>query len=270
MIVVRLPEFTTERYYILSELEQKVSSFVYLDEASAVDKSHHHHRHGSFNSYYLLWNLSNMTSVDHHHHHRNSLKSDIDSLFKHDDNDDYDDDHSDNNLLSIEVLLGHRNDWDSVKVLVNDTVQWIASTYHNTISYVVVGVADDAAATPALESILDYYNKIYSDDLLRNHSVRVIGLSRSSFLGHGIDQSPDAKSGVFQLLACCPCPPCHEQNRDEPNTQQQQQGGFEAWCNSVSLNVPKKSMPKKEAEVFTWLVVLVAVFIYCCYYYSKR
>ena len=267
MIVVRLPEFTTERYYILSELEQKVSSFVYLDETSAADKSHHHH-HGSFNSYYLLWNLSNMTSVDHHHHHhRNSVKSDIDSLFKHDDDDD--DRHSGNNLLSIEVLLGHRNDWDSVKVLVNDTVQWIASTYHNTISYVVVGVADDAAATPALESILDYYNKIYSDDLLRDHNVRVIGLSRSSFLGHGIDQSPDAKSGVFQLLACCPCSPCHEQNHDDPNTQQQR--GFEAWCDSVSLNVPKKSIPKKEADVFlSILVVLVAVFIYCCYYYSKH
>lgn len=255
MIVTTLPEYTTERYYILSELEQKVSSFVYLDESNTTNDKISDTSNRNIKSYYLLWDLSksdnNVISI--------TFKAEIENLLRQHNNDN-NNNIGGHNLLSIELLLGNRNDWDNVKLLLNDTMEWIASNYHNVVNYIVIGVADDAVAAPALDSILDYYNKICSEDVLSNYTVKIIGLSRSSFLGHSIDPSPDAKSGVFQLRACRPC-----SLKDE--SKQTQMIDFEAWCDSVSLVLPRKKNSSKEAEVLTWLAVLIAMFIswYFCF-----
>jgi hypothetical protein len=202
----------------------------------------------------VLWNISGVADKD---EHLSRLKRDIDNLFKNSSN------VGGYSLLSIEVLIRNRKDWDSTKILIEDTIRWIASTYQHIVNYIIIGVADDAAAAPALESILDYYNKIYDEELLNTYTVNIIGLSRLSFLGHnGDQQDPDAKSGVFQLRVSSHCSSQHESNQKAID--------FDTWCHSVSVVAPKKaiiSSQKKEAEIFTWLTVLIIVFIswYACY-----
>lgn len=224
-----LPGYTTERYYLLSEIEQRigVDNFICQDEnlilkddsseiseLSAVKYADMMNRipQSSIRMFYVIWNCK----VD---KDGSGFKLQVLSLLK-----GVCVQSGDGLLptaqLAVEVLVSSSfnpvNGTSSTEyAVVGAVMHWIVDTFSHIFGYVVFGVADDPAGTPALEAVLNTLQHVdcaITDDNssippfeYRHHKPSTITSvlitpARQHLLGHDVLREPDAKSGVRQSL----------------------------------------------------------------------
>lgn len=187
MYVERLPDYSAERYFLLSELEQKVD-FVIFDEPSddRIEESG-----CEMNMLYILIN------------HRNISEDDWD----------------DKVLRFVEKVIAHRRFTKSKpSVLVVEISNFMESTMTSALSRLdalsnmsilkdnkitlIVGFADNTAACPGLEKCYDILEAIapgYLDHMMQKYTTF---FAESRFELRGVDpyHEPDAVSGVYQAI----------------------------------------------------------------------
>ncbi len=163
-----LPRYTTERYWVLSEIEQKITKFVYTNEINGEGITE-----GAISSCYLLWNAEK-ESID-------SLQQRIDKLIA--DSIIYGYINEDHVLyVAIEVLLTESK-WSKHQRSMDNLIQYLLN--QPVVGHVVCGISDDAASSCGLEALLKYYTTIFALNpiLSGNINCYVIGESNDNFLG---------------------------------------------------------------------------------------
>lgn len=179
-----LPEYTTERYYLLSELEECLKDIDYLNEMNIhVDYyMNFPSNKSSVVVMYLLWRKATGIS---------NLNASLQSLLG-----DRTRDHSNKSLI-IEVLINSSNRKTATYkqeiidelclVLIN-----IKKSYD--IGCVCLGISDHTSGTPALEMVVKCVQ------CATNKTVRLYCARRIELLGFDTNNEPDATSNVFQLI----------------------------------------------------------------------
>ena len=206
-----LPNYTTERYYLLSEIEQR-ASFEYLineDENTEINlpSKPKNHRHDAF---YLLWDMracSTQTVAGFRQSATKLLEGKHRELVS--------ENRLTSSLLAIEILVDKKEDGvmnnniDMVRDLLQENMDWIKENHR--IGCVYMGVADNSAGSPALEAISDYatiidnhYEALSSTGVVSvahavvGPHVRVMAIRDGHMLGHDPTRDPDAASNVYQ------------------------------------------------------------------------
>lgn len=172
----QLPNYTTERYYLISEIEQETDDIICLDEYSLniIDNKLND---GRLIVVYILWKYC-CGSED----LRNSLNN-VTSHLK----------SQQKVLLVIETLLPEKGYWnESTKSNITNELLTIQTLYH--FGCIVFGISD-CAIGPALEAGLDCILEVKPE-----HKSSIILQRRSDLLGHDENLEPDAQSNVFQIL----------------------------------------------------------------------
>lgn len=189
LVYFPLPSYTSERFYLLSEIEQR-SRFVSFDDAISLKDL------GTprFCYFYGLWDLGRTSVAD--------FKEYLDSLLRlgaaSRDEGHY-------NVLSVEVLLSQEkwgSDCKDEKAIIS-VHRWVLQNYPQLIKNVVFGISDKVSGTPALEAILDCILNQDKGPTMASPSPAIhvlIAPARDTFLGHDSTREPDAESGVFQAL----------------------------------------------------------------------
>lgn len=171
-----LPSYTSERYYLLSELEQRMK-FIFLDEMANTTLPDNL---GNL-YYYLLWDMRQY-GVDAIITRLGAL---LNSPLK-----------SQRRMLSLEVMISEGA--QTLNCSHNESVlsvyRWIQANAPE-FTIVVFGIADKVSGTPALEAIFECTKKnavIRSDFLVVS--------TRDALLGHDQNRDPDADNDLYQAL----------------------------------------------------------------------
>jgi len=222
MMMTQLPSYTSERYYLLSEIEQRcVFRYLHVDDgdeappdettstaaaaaaAAAADAVHE--------AFYVLWDLragSTQTEAQ----FRAAVSAVLGGPHRAAD--------ALSSLLAVEALVDKKDDGvannnvDVVRDCIQTNIEWIKSAHR--VGCVYVGVADHPAGAPALEAVMDYATIIDNHYHLGNGvmmmrsgtavagpRVRVVGVRQAHFLGHDPMREPDAASNVYQVGNAC-------------------------------------------------------------------
>ena len=226
-----LPSYTTERYYILSEIEERADFelleetegfimtlvkviFIYLSislfnlflitinaQGGAQEGRNTANDQGksgfsTCNAFYLLWDLRDGSSKS-----DDSFMADVTKLLP--------------KILElksvlarsiccIEIVISKESCWKSrgLEKLVHNVIKWMDNSCG--FGCIYVGICDSVGGAPALEAILDYA-KIIEDHNLHSTIIqrekiklRVVASSATEMLGHDPSREPDAVSGVYQ------------------------------------------------------------------------
>jgi hypothetical protein len=174
----QLPSYTTERYYLLSEIEQK-STFVFLDDDDVEVST------CRFGIMYLLCNADDDISV---------IKSKLREIVRCAQLHLVDMEHS---LVAVEVLSNATviNEENAAKL--HTIAKWILESHK--IRCICFGLCNHASGTPALEKAYEYASKIHAATEPAPY-IKFIATQRSDFLGHDALRQPDGQSGVWQTL----------------------------------------------------------------------
>ena len=221
-----LPSYTTERYYLLSEVEQAAtfdSSVEWRSEDSTGRKEAQDVNDSKKFFYYIIWNEND--GLD-------TLKKDIEKLCGSTNGDQTstvqrskrdEDDEDDSQFFSrakyfvaIEVLASRESQIKLEAIVKKDMKQsgddhglaatkhdiskahsWIRETFPN-LDFVAFGTSDTVAGTPALEILQQIICFAYKNLDPSRKMVRV--LRKEALLGHDSDREPDAESDVTQAL----------------------------------------------------------------------
>lgn len=182
MKVKYLPEYSTERYYLLSEIEQR-SKFYFLDEDENMGEQEKNEMISSrFRVVYILWSFSdsNDTIIDKLNKIADVLKKQPDLMLT--------------TVLVFEYWLKSREHWIDAENSIQDIFSYACQSLN--FGFVCGGVCDKSSGTSGLELCLDYLALFPEYD----HTKAVIfGISRQDCLGHEPSREPDATSGVYQL-----------------------------------------------------------------------
>lgn len=210
-----LPQYTTERYYLLSEIEQ-LSDITVVNEVISIDYSNRY----EYGVNYVLWDL---TVDDEDYSHSNSSMNNSDSHA----NTNANSFNSDNNDTIVhkadELLLNKINELGKFtkqivlrkKVLSIDgiiTKGYNINYYYNRIQkmmnlikltnyydYICIGISNDESGTPGLELCYNYINGITTEIPYLTNKIITISVTRNDFLGHNPNREPDAGSNIYQL-----------------------------------------------------------------------
>ena len=200
-----LPNYTTERYYLLSEIEQR-ATFEYLineDESTEINQQSkpNTHRHDAF---YLLCDMR-ATSTQTVAAFRQSTTKLLEGKHREIGSEN----RLSSSLLAIETLVDKKEDGvmnnniDVVRDRLQENMDWIKDNHR--IGCVYMGVADNPAGSPALEAISDYatiidnhYEALAGTGTAVGPYVRVMAIRDGHMLGHDPSRDPDAASNVYQ------------------------------------------------------------------------
>jgi len=222
MKIHHLPKYTAERFYLLSELEQKVH-FIFLDELHDDDDviaTHVHHvddEHDNANVnvkigvdeddvsiLYLIWKAKD-------HDQKNSdstvaLREKLSGLVSH-----INPGHR--CLIVIDWLISDEDSFDSVTIEISELLSWFHSVYTEAHK-LVIGVSDSIRGVPGLEKCNDMIDTLIQSypELIDKTAivVKIYGINRDEFVGYESGLEPDAGSNVFQVL-------CYESEEDFKN-----------------------------------------------------
>ena len=274
-----LPSYTTERYYVLSEIEDRAAfEPIYSNagrcsglEAQIFCNLRHHSHSSNVNAcitdleeaeianirakqtliagrevcdaFYLLWDLRT-----------ESNKSD--SLFMDDVRKLLPKISELNTVImsticSIEIVITSSADWElhGLEKRVFDMITWMKDLCG--FGCIYVGICDSVGGTPALEAILDY-SKMIEDHNLQSalleselRMLRVVVIDTSELLGHDPSREPDAVSGVYQAEYVLANSKYITQDLSKTSTESTEQDSsnenttISAWATSVGLDHQK-------------------------------
>lgn len=175
MFPSRLPSYTTERFYLISEIEQ-VASFIFLDQA----RSQQFANNSNF-SLYMLWNQSN--GIDELKKTIQEMKEGMKQrqmIAK-------------NTLVVVEVFnknLSPDPDMAAKDKILIEAFEYTQQCFEG--AYILFGLASDECGSCGLEAILDFCIAFEIGQSV------VIGIGREKFLGHSESENPTAKSDIIQ------------------------------------------------------------------------
>lgn len=166
-----LPRYTTERYWVLSEIEQRISKFISID--NLVPESDENTIRNAVVSIYLLWNTE-VESIE-------SLRQRIEKLITELTTFGYIKDGC-HVYVAIEVLLV-RSKWAAHQESMDDLIQHLLQK--SAVGHVVCGISDDSASACGLEALLKYYTTIYTLNPILNGNINcfIAAESNDHFLG---------------------------------------------------------------------------------------
>ena len=219
-----LPSYTTERYYLLSEIEDR-SLFepVENEEGITIVKSrpttppdaptanntsnkYQLNPSNKHDAIYLLWDLRNDSNMPPDMFKLNALPDDLlkQNVLKVSSKVKELPIILQRSLCCIEIVISHKNDWLALGLnqRVFDMVNWLKKNYN--FGCIYVGISDSVGGAPALEAILDY-SKIIEDHNLQSAlllsdlvMLRVVSVNMVALLGLDPTREPDAVNGVYQ------------------------------------------------------------------------
>lgn len=218
-VIAKLPGYTTERYYLISELEDATDGMLSVegngDEVGDRAKIEDLTAEGaSVRMYYMLWNCTGPKPLD-------TFKTKVKELLGSPPVSKGKDEATTNppvkasqGILAIETLVNSNitsmNAWENCDdtKLMRQAMDWLVSNYSDAIGCAFFGAANDTAGTPALEALLNFLQSFRVDERSQNHDSTVllrlpaytIAKSKVHYLGHDTLRDPDAKSNVFQVL----------------------------------------------------------------------
>lgn len=181
MIVESLPNYTAERYYLLSEIEQKVI-YVFNAEFGPTD----YFPPSMFGVVYCLYDAS--IPFEKFQKDATDLITKSEKFIS----------NFEDALLSVEVYL-NGTDFNAFKPQLQTMLNWLNATFQ--FGCVVLGVSDSVAGTAALNKCHDFIEFLYDREAEKMHSaVSFVASDRKQLLGHDPKREPDAKGGIFQAL----------------------------------------------------------------------
>jgi hypothetical protein len=185
MHIQKLLTYSSERYYLLSEIEQR-AEFVFTDEPDSKAKERQSTQNPRIDSVYLLWDSNTDIAL---------LKINIKKILEL-----YPSCQS-RCLFVVECLVADEHNFDAVvKDQLDGLFTW-AQKAHPEV-FIFVGVADKPSGTPGLEKLEEVMRGAVAVAPSVAGHFRVIGMTRRDCLGHDPDREPDADSNVFQVLCC--------------------------------------------------------------------
>lgn len=183
MHIRKLQSYSSERYYLLSEIEQSVH-FVFLDEPESKSSEQVSTQNPLIDVIYLLWKSEDGWEI---------LKSNIQKIL---------DRHPSclsRCLIVVECLSRNEEEFETdVKDQLERIFKWADKAFPD--SPLFVGVSDKASGTPGLEKVEEFIKFTVASAPTAAGSIRLIGITRQECLGHDPVREPDADSGLFQVL----------------------------------------------------------------------
>lgn len=189
---------TTDKFDVLSSIEENICSFIYLDEQEYHDIIKDEYDENYFKIYYLVWDLRKGSNIDIKLKIQNILELRKRNNENQNDNDDIMDlslskqsSSSISNVskvfLSIDIILSNDSNWIDNKEIIINTMNWIHSKYisNNEIGYTVFGISNIIESIIALEIISEYLKLLnYNiDNNIDNNKSYLICESRKSLMG---------------------------------------------------------------------------------------
>ena len=209
MNVESLESYGTERYYLLSEIEQK-STYVFVDEPAFGEETIKRPLALNYLLHDLTKNIAHDSVSDSHNDNNNddtvAFQSRIQQAFARTLEYTKDPDLS-HFVAFIELLIPKETKWeevskDRVSAMLVAAQESISKLKNNTQVTIIFGVTDDTTGTPALSKINNFLDELGRRGL-GTSDVNVIG-NRSDFMGFDHSLEPDTNSNIFQVL-------CYEQ-----------------------------------------------------------
>jgi hypothetical protein len=198
MLVQTLPKYTTERYYLLSEIEQ-LSEFVFLEEDNTFTQNK------EIAVIYILWNVTN-DNVEIFRTNFAKMIYNFSTKFP----------QIKYSLILIEAIIPNKKTIDTYDAIVSNLLNWLNNLSIVGISnFVIVGVSDHVSGSPALEKGFEFIESISKTvklPSLINSSV-FFSDNKKTYLGHNPSREPDAADDVYQVI-------CSNSN-------------FEEWKNNI-------------------------------------
>jgi hypothetical protein len=247
MIVKTLPDYSAERYYLLSEIEQK-SKFIFLEDDSSKEGETTVTANVCTNPlamYYIRWQpvteSKEQVCEKFHHLLKEAPPAKHASI-----------------ILVIEAFIQTRNQWTAaLQQDIQLCTQWLEKQFHT--EQVIVGITDSVGGTPALEKCHDMIESLvpgYEDFII---IVDFIAKQRIELLGNDPSLEPDAQSDVFQLL-CLPNEEITKKFENEIKVK------LKEFVTSKSLKVNKKT----SSVNMILIVIFSIVVIIFAYLYNKK
>ena len=184
MHIQQLPTYSCERYYLLSEIEQR-ASFVFMDEPDNSEQVST--QNPRIDVVYLLWDYS---------HGVEWVKKRIETVL---------DRHPSclsRCLIVLECLVASKDAFESseIQAPMEALFEWAEEVCPS--SFLFIGVSDKITGTPGLEKCYDFLKFIVTAAPAAEGNIRFIGATRADCLGYDPTREPDAGSDVYQVLCC--------------------------------------------------------------------
>ena len=189
-----LPEYSTERYFLLSEIEANATSLTFLDddETDSYNKNNSRESHNSelenIKVYYVLWDLSLSLPVLLHSIESVTLRISSENISS--------------KLLVIDVFCSQTGICKNIKNLNSVIVPALSSIQdkYKCFDCIVFGITDHKSAAPGLDIAFDRLA------VLGNQGLRwsITASNKTDFFGHGINITPDAIDNVNQCAISSP------------------------------------------------------------------
>ena len=215
MIECTLPNYSAERYYLLSEIEDR-GVVAILDEENTSSLITASNAEEALGVIYVLWNMSDHNSDDLIRQKIKTITSK--SFFQ-----------AERFLVVLEVLIRAKDIYPDCKERVHSLIEWFHSEHHR--GCIIAGISDKSAGTPALEKCLEMFQLLSSEaaeaataaaaaalatdsahlsqvqveelakeTLKRSRKLLLVAATRQECLGHDPQREPDAAEGVFQRI----------------------------------------------------------------------
>lgn len=200
-----LPNYTSERYYLLSEIEER-AELIYITKRHSSDSEEIDEKNvtsdGRFSlskhvAIYLVWKASSGIA---------ELSSSVDKVLAYFKENKVDVLNIRDSILCVEVYLKstEEND-DGIQKPTDVTDEDLQAAFNflnqklGHIGYTVMGITNHPAGTCALETVMDYCTA-FIPQINSEVYVSVVCVNAYDFLGFEGDAEPDAVSGVQQYL----------------------------------------------------------------------
>lgn len=185
MYIQSLPNYSCERYYLLSEIEQR-SELVFIDEPESKNNELRSTQNPRIDVVFLLWNAANGLEV---------LKNNIQNVFER---------HPSclsRCLIVVECLVKSKEEFlTEVQNDIESLFKWANKVFPE--SFLFVGVSDKPTGTPGLEKVEDFLKFTVAAAPATTGNIRFIGVTRQDCLGHDPVREPDGGNDVYQVLCC--------------------------------------------------------------------
>lgn len=187
MFVKQLSEFSAERYYLISEIDQKSAMYFVRDHGD-----HRPELEGDIilTVIYALWDVSKNET---HDNVINRITKTYDQLQKLELL-------SKNMLIAVDALLESRQHWEICRPDIENVMQKLAKVCNDVV---LIGVSDKVGSLPALQRCQELIESVHPG--MYDYPIKICfsGFSQDDMLGHDPRLEPSGSNEVFQI-ACWP------------------------------------------------------------------
>lgn len=173
MIIERLPAYTSERYYLLSELEQVVEFTDLLSKKANKNDT----VDGILRMVYMIWNAAGTINEDN--------LTVLDTLVE----------NGQKFIVFIEALDSSSSASDTIIACLDS----LERRYQGCC--IIIGVGNKVSCTAAIDRCLEIVQKSKLI-ILASHTITLATLDPDDLLGHDVTREPDAESDVQVTLQC--------------------------------------------------------------------